>query len=125
MNQKIKPRKWGWLVLFTSTSTLLCCALPTLFVSLGMGMAVASIAANAPLLIKLSMYKNWVFAFSGLLLLVSGWLLYRRGRYCPTDPELSKICEYTNVWNRRLYWCSVIIWLIGFFFAFLAVYIFY
>jgi len=125
MNQEIKPRKWGWLILFASTSTLLCCALPILFVILGMGSVVASVATNFPILITLSMHKGWVFAISGLLLVISGWFLYRPGRYCPADPVLAEICESTYKWNLRLYWGSVAIWIIGFFFAFLAIYIFY
>jgi len=125
MNMEIKPRKWGWLILFTSTSTLLCCALPILFVILGMGSVVASLASNFPILIKLSMHKDWVFAISGLLLLISCWLLYRPGRYCPADPVLAKKCEISYKWNLRLFWVSVAIWLAGFFFAFLAVHFFY
>lgn len=125
MNKEIKPRQWGWLPLFTSAGTLVCCALPVLLVSLGMGTVVASMAANVPFLITLSLYKAWVFAFSGLLLLISGWFLYRPGRSCPVDPELANLCESAHKWNLRLYWGSVVVWLVGFFFAFVAVYIFY
>lgn len=125
MYRRIKPRKWGWLTLFTSAGTLICCALPILLVSLGMGAVVASMAANAPVLITLSMHKTWVFAFSGLLLLISGWFLYKPAASCPADPELAKICESTRKWNFRLYWGSVAVWLVGFFFAFAAVHIFY
>jgi len=125
MDRGIKLRKWGWLTLFTSAGTLICCALPILLVSLGMGAVVASMAANAPVLITLSMHKTWVFAFSGLLLLISGWVLYKPGSSCPTDPEFAKICESTRKWNFRLYWGSVAVWLVGFFFAFVAVHIFY
>jgi len=124
MNKEIKPRKWGWIILFTSASTLLCCALPILFVILGMGSVVASVASNFPILITLSMHKSWVFAVSGLLLLISGWLLYRPGRYCPADPVLAEQCEMSYKWNLRLFWVSAFIWIVGFFFAFLAVYLF-
>lgn len=125
MVQDIKPRKWGWLILFTSTGTLLCCALPILFVMLGMGSVVASLASNVPLLITLSMHKGLVFGISGGLLLISGWLLYRPGRYCPADPVLAKLCESSYRWNLRLLWASAAIWAVGFFFAFVAVYVFY
>lgn len=125
MEQEIKPRKWGWLILFTSAGTLLCCALPILFVILGMGSVVASIASNVPFLITLSMHKAWVFGISGLLLLISGWLLYRPGRYCPSDPLLAELCENSHRWNVRMLWVSAVIWAIGFFFAFVAQYIFF
>ena len=125
MEQEIKPRKWGWLILFASTSTLLCCALPILLVILGMGSVVASVASSVPFLITMSMHKGWVFGISGLILLTGGWLLYRPGRYCPADPVLADLCERSHKWNIRLFWVSALIWAIGFFFAFLAVYIFY
>lgn len=124
MNSEIKPRKWGWLILFASTSTLLCCALPILFVILGMGSVLASLASSFPILITLSMHKAWVFTVSGLILLIGGWLLYRQGRYCPADPVLARQCEISHKWNVRLFWTSAFIWIVGFFFAFLAVYIF-
>ena len=119
MEKDMKPKKWGWSVLFASTGTLLCCALPILLVSLGMGAVVASLATNVPFLITLSMHKGWVFAGSGLLLLFGGWALYRPGRVCPTDPELGKLCDNAHKWNIRLFWGSVTIWCIGFFTAFL------
>jgi len=109
-----------WLTLFASTGTLICCALPIIFVSLGFGATVAALTSSFPLLITLSLHKTWVFAFSGAMLALSGWLMYRPGRACPTDPELGRICNTTQTWNQRLYWSSVVIWCIGFFAAFLA-----
>ena len=119
MSKDMKPRKWGWLVLFASTGTLLCCALPILLVSLGMGAVVASMATNLPFLVTLSMHKGWVFAGSGFMLLLGGWALYRPGRVCPTDPELGKLCDSAHKWNVRLLWGAAVLWCIGFFAAFL------
>ena len=113
-----KPRKWGVLILFTSMVTLLCCALPILLVSLGMGAVVASLASNVPWLITLSQYKVWTFGITALILVVAGWALYRPGRACPTDLEYAKLCHTANKWNRRFYWTSIIIWCIGAFTAF-------
>lgn len=109
-----------WLSLFASTGTLICCALPIILVTLGLGATVAALTSAFPFLITLSQYKIWVFTFSGAMLGVSGWLLYRPGRSCPADPELGALCEKANVWNRRIYWSSVTIWVIGFFAAYLA-----
>ncbi|MCG8380176.1 MAG: intracellular growth attenuator family protein [Proteobacteria bacterium] len=122
--QTLSQKKWGWLILFASTGTLLCCALPIMLVSLGMGAVVASMATNLPFLITLSLYKDWVFAGSALLLCFGAWLLYRPGRACPTDPELAALCNKIFTWNCRLYWLSVFIWCTGFFFAYIAQYIF-
>ncbi|HIF52086.1 MAG TPA: hypothetical protein EYQ42_11280 [Thiotrichaceae bacterium] len=124
-SQKIEQTKWGWIILFASTGTLLCCALPIILVSLGLGAVVAAIASNVPFLITLSLYKSWIFSVSGLLLLASGWLLYRSGRTCPTDPEIAALCTKAHQWNCRLYWISAGIWCVGFFFAYIAEYLFY
>jgi len=109
-----------WLTLFTSTGTLLCCALPITLVTLGMGATVAALTSSFPFLITLSQHKTWIFIVSGVLLAVSGWLLYRPGRACPIDPQLGQLCNRTQVWNRRVYWTSLVIWGIGFFAAYLA-----
>lgn len=109
-----------WLSLFASTGTLICCALPIILVTLGLGATVAALTSAFPFLITLSQHKIWVFTFSGAMLGVSGWLLYRPGRSCPTEPELGALCEKAIVWNRRIYWSSVTIWVIGFFAAYLA-----
>jgi len=109
-----------WVTLFASTGTLVCCALPIILVTLGMGASVAAPTSSIPFLITLSQHKEWVFAGSAALLGLSGWLMYRPGRSCPVDPELGALCDRTQVWNRRIYWTSVILWGVGFFAAFLA-----
>ena len=106
--------------LFTTTGTLICCALPIIFVTLGMGASVAAMTSTFPFLITLSEYKIWVFLFSGLMLLVSGWLMFRSGRACPADDKLGRACSTAHKWNKRIYWSSAAIWSIGFFAAFLA-----
>jgi hypothetical protein len=116
----IKQTGLAWLTLFASTGTLVCCALPMALVTLGMGATVAALTSGFPLLVTLSQHKLWIFAISGALLALSGWLLFRPGRSCPADPELSRLCNRAQVWNRRVYWASVAVWGIGFFAAYLA-----
>lgn len=105
--------------LFTTTGTLVCCALPIILVTLGLGTTAVAMTSALPFLITLSKYKIWVFAFSGLMLALSGWLMYRPGRSCPTDEQLGRACQSAQRWNRRIYWASVTIWGIGFFAAYL------
>ncbi|WP_456375582.1 hypothetical protein [Thiolapillus sp.] len=113
-------RSVTWLTLFTTMGTLICCALPIMLVTLGLGAAVVSMTSAFPFLITLSQHKIWVFAFSGTMLLFSGWLLYRPGRHCPADPALAALCEKSQKWNKRIYWTSVMIWATGFSAAYLA-----
>lgn len=108
-----------WLTLVAASGTLVCCTIPILLVTLGFSGAVIALTANVPFLVTLTHYKLTVFALSFALLALSGWLLYRPGRACPTDPELARLCGRLQVWNRRVYWFSVVVWLVGFFFAFL------
>ncbi len=116
----LKQTGLSWLTLFASGGTLICCALPIILVTLGLGATVAAFTSSFPLLVTIAQHKAWVFASSGALLLVSGWLMYRAGRACPADPELGRLCDQTQIWNRRIYWSSVTLWGIGFFAAYLA-----
>ena len=109
-----KPRSWSWLLLFTTTGTLLCCAIPIVLVTLGLGATVASMASAAPWLITLSQYKGWMFAVSGVLIGLSYWAVHRPGRVCPTDPELAAACESADRWNQRFLWVSGGMWCVGF-----------
>ena len=118
--QDTKESGLTWLALFTTTGTLVCCALPITLVSLGLGATMASLVSAAPFLVTLSQHKIWVFLISGGLLALSGWLMYRPGRACPVDPELGQLCNKSQLWNRRIFWTSVTLWSIGFFAAFLA-----
>lgn len=109
-----------WLTLFTTTGTLVCCAIPIMLVTLGFGATVVAMTSVFPFLIVLSKYKLWVFAFAGLMLAFSAWFMRWTGRSCPADPQLAALCERTRKWNRRIYWSSVGLWGIGFFAAYLA-----
>lgn len=116
----IKPRKWGILLLFTSFPTLLCCALPILMVSLGMGSVVASIYGEyIPFLRWFGLHENITFGITALILIIAGWILYRPGRICPSDPELGALCSEAHKWNIWFYWGSVAIWYVGFTTAYL------
>ncbi len=110
----------SFFTLFTSSGTLICCALPIILVTFGMGATVAALTSSFPFLIVLSQHKIWVFIVSGLMLLLSALIIYRPNQSCPVDPEQARICQASKVWNKRIYWFSLIIWGIGFFAAFIA-----
>jgi hypothetical protein len=108
-----------WLALFASTGTLICCALPILLVTLGLGATVAAITSAVPFLVVLAKHKAWFFAVSGGLILVAGWSAYRSVYICPADPRLAALCERMRRWNRSALWLSVAVWGTGFFAAYL------
>ena len=110
----------GWISLFASASTWICCALPILLITLGAGAMLAGITAQFPLLTVLGAHKNWMFAISGVLLAAAAGLTWRSGRHCPTDPILAQECQRMQRWNKRILWVSVIVWFFGFVAAYLA-----
>lgn len=105
--------------LLFSGGTLLCCALPILLVSLGLGAGVVYLTNTFPWLVVLSRHKIWTFAISGAFLLLTAWVIYRPGRSCPADPELARLCMKADRWNRRVLWLTVGVYGVGFFAAYL------
>jgi uncharacterized membrane protein len=110
-----------WLSLFTSAGTLVCCALPALFVALGLGAAFAGLVTAVPQLIWISEHKVMVFWVAGILLVVAGVLQYQ-ARYlsCPTDPALAAACLKSRALSKWIYAIAVLFYAIGFFFAFIV-----
>ncbi len=113
-----KPH-FGWLALFVSGGTLICCALPIVLVSLGFGAVAASLFYNIPGLLFLAEQKAWTLGLSASLLAVLAWLVWRPGQSCPADPQLAALCTRARTWNRRIFFVGVVIWGIGFFFSYL------
>jgi hypothetical protein len=111
--------------LFTSFSTIICCALPALLVSIGAGAALAGLVSTVPQLVILSKYKVTVFTIAGLLILITGVIQWKnRNAPCPTDPELAEACMKIRKVNKVVYYLSVALYAVGFFFAFIAIHLF-
>ena len=106
-----------WLTLFVTSGTLLCCALPVVLVSMGLGAVVAGLNYNIPGLVFLAEHSIWTLYLSALLLLFLAWVIWRPNQTCPVDPDLAVYCQKTKRWNRRVFWLSVAIWGTGFFFS--------
>lgn len=105
----------GWLALFASTGTLLCCALPILLVTLGFGSIVAAVTFRFPWLVAMVDYKPWMFGVSVVLLAFAVWMEWGRAPACPADPVLAAHCARAHIWNRRILWSAFIILGIGLF----------
>ena len=115
-----------FLSLLGSLGTLVCCVLPAVFVSLGAGATLASLLSAFPQLIFLSEHKLWVFAISGALIAFSALYQYaQRNAPCPIDPIQARTCKSLRKINRILLIISALIWLVGFFFAFMAARLFF
>lgn len=107
-----------FLSLFTSASTLVCCALPSLFVILGAGAVFAGLTSTFPQLIWLSEHKTSLFIVAGILLLLSGYGEHKnRNKSC--DYAHKEACNQTRSLVTRLWKVSLILYGIGLFFAFI------
>ena len=109
------------LSLFTSLSTLVCCALPALLVTLGAGAVLAGLVSNVPQLVWISEHKGPVFGVAGTMLVLAGVLQWHaRHAPCPADPQLAETCRRTRRNSLRVYLLSLAIFAIGAWFAFVA-----
>jgi hypothetical protein len=109
------------LALFSSFSTLFCCALPALFVALGAGAALGGLVSKLPQLIWLSEHKLELFVFSGMLLTLSGIMRWKyRNAPCPIEPAKAISCLRLRRISLGIFYFSLILYAIGFYFAFLA-----
>ncbi len=116
----------AFLTLFTSTGTLICCALPALLVSLGAGAVMAGLVETVPQITWLGKNKDLVFAFAGALLLASGaWQWHARNLPCPADKAQAAACARARKVSWIVWGLSVALFVIGAFFAFFAAAIFY
>lgn len=117
-------RAINFLTLFTSSSTLICCALPALLVALGSGSVMAALVTHVPGLIWISANKVGVFIFAACMLTLGGIMQWRnRTAPCPIDPALAARCMQTRRWSLRVYLLSLLLFFVGGFFAFIAPYL--
>jgi mercuric ion transport protein len=121
--QNSKNSAWlSYFSLFTSLSTLLCCALPSVLVLLGLGATVASMLSVLPWLVALSKHKPWTFGISGVLIAASFvnmyWIMPRltRGQSCDADDPTA--CGQASRISKVLLWISAAIYSAGFFVAY-------
>ena len=112
----------NYLALFGSTGTLICCALPSLLVALGLGASLSGLISVFPQITWISQYKVIIFSISGLLILGSFYFQYKaQNAPCPIDEHKKQACQSSRRLSLIISFVSSIIWLIGAFFAFIIV----
>jgi mercuric ion transport protein len=109
--------------LFASLGTLVCCALPSVLVLIGLGAAVASALSAAPWLVTLSRHKEWVFAITGIGIAANAYYVYRLAPRLRLDndgclPGEGTTCDEVSRFSRLTVVVSIGIYLIGFAVAF-------
>lgn len=107
------------LALFTSVTTLICCALPAMLVMLGMGAVWSGVIGTVPGITWFGANKGLVFAVTGLVLAASGaWQWHARTLPCPADPVKARACTRLRRISWTLWGISVAAFCVGGFFAF-------
>lgn len=105
--------------LLASTATLVCCVLPAVLVSLGAGAVLVGLVSAFPQLVWLSEHKAGVFAVAGILLAVSGVMVWRGRRLpCPVEPAAARSCMRLRRISAILYGVSLVSFVAGALFAF-------
>lgn len=118
----MKERIIQLLSLFTSSGTLICCALPALVAAIAGGAAVSSMISVFPWLVPLSKHKLWIFIAAGVFIALSGWLAFRPqpGATCDAGKAESG-CDISLGFQKRMFLISASIYLFGVFFTYLLV----
>ena len=110
MSQEIKSVKLGIISLVVSSSTLICCALPAIFVAIGAGATLATLTSTFPQLVIISQYKVQISIVTLIILLIAGVFIKKSDSMpCPVDPDLRSICLKTRKNSKTLYFASIII----------------
>jgi hypothetical protein len=105
--------------LLASTTTLVCCVLPAVLVSVGAGAVMVGLVSAFPQLVWLSEHKALVFGIAGALLAASGAMIWRaRSLPCPIDPAAARSCTRLRRISAWLYGVSLAAFAGGAVFAF-------
>ncbi len=102
------------LALFSSSGTLICCALPIVVAALAGGAALSSMVSLFPFLVTLSQYKNAIFIFSGSMIALNGYLSFKPLKEIACDVESGEVgCEVAGKYNRKMFYISLGIFSVG------------
>ncbi|MGQ0702238.1 MAG: hypothetical protein ACT4PM_03795 [Gemmatimonadales bacterium] len=108
----------GYLSLFGSVGTLVCCALPSLLVLLGFGATVAAVLSGVPWLVTLSRHKGLVFAVAGAMIAANAYLGHRSARTMGCAPGEADACMAAHRRTRLVLWISAGLYASGFLVAY-------
>jgi hypothetical protein len=124
LNTLSNIKNLSFLSLFTSTGTILCCALPALLVTIGAGAALSSLISTFPQIVWVSKYKEYIFTAAFILIILSGYLQWQARKLpCPADKSLATQCMKARKMSLVIYFVSLVILIIGFTFAFVLPYL--
>ena len=117
----VKEKVISFLALFTSTGTLLCCALPASLAAIAGGSAVVGLMSTFPWLAPLSQHKGWIFLVAGVLIGFNALLSFRPKGAVACAITGGKGCEVAGSFSRVMLWTSIVVYSVGVFMSYAIV----
>ena len=106
----------AYLSLLASLATLFCCALPALFVLVGLSLtSVLTFFTAIPGWRNFGQYDIWLFPLCAALLALGFYFAYFRRSAAPEACEIpgreqESACSTATRWNRRILWLSLFLY---------------
>ena len=111
----------NFFALLSSSSTLLCCALPAILVSMGAGAVFANIISVVPALTVVSQFKIEMTIATLIILIAVGVLHLKTAKMpCPADPTLGRACLKSRRRSRIVYYLSCMVFVTASIFTFIV-----
>lgn len=109
----MRSKLFSVLALFTSTGTLLCCAIPAALAAVAGGAAIAAYVSAVPWVIPLSRHKGWIFLVAGTLIALNVFLLLHGRRWRATCAVDGGGCETAGRFTRSSLWLAAAVYGVG------------
>ena len=114
----MKEKIVNFMALFTSTGTLLCCALPAAIAAVAGGAAVGAYVSYFPWIIPLSRHKGELFLVAGIMISVSGLFTLRPQSKLACAITGGKGCEVAGKFSKTMFWVAAVVYVVGAFMSY-------
>lgn len=121
INKSTYQKIFAFFSLFTSTGTLLCCALPALIATIAGGTAVGSLLTVFPWLVPLSVHKTYIFLIAGTFIIISGFMIFNSKNTNQCSTNGFENCQTAKTFSKWMFLFSCAIYFVGVFFAYMIV----
>ena len=111
----------SFLALFTSTGTLLCCAIPACIALLAGGAAIGTYVTLFPWVIPLSRHSGAIFIVAGVMISISAVFTLMPKSKLACSVTGGKGCEVAGTWTKAMFWFSVAVYSVGGFMTYAVV----
>lgn len=101
------------ILLISNGGVMLCCVIPALLVSLGLGSTLATFLSDYPIFVKVTKYKDFLFLFAFVTLIINAIIIKKnKNKMCDIN-NLEKECSEVKTVSEKLYYFSLFIFIIS------------